>query len=81
MKLKNIIAAVQDILQGNTSADPKRIAALEDLMAKLDVKESKVRRKLKKAQTAEERAKYERKLTIVRAQREKGQKALASMSG
>jgi len=80
MKLNNIIAAVQDILQGNKSADPKRKAALEDLMAKLEKKESKVRRKLKKAGTAEERAKYERKLAIVRAQREKGEKALGTMS-
>jgi len=80
MKLNDIIASVQDLLQGEKSSDPKRKAALEDLMAKLEKKETKVRRKLKKAETAEERAKYERKLTIVRAQREKGEKALGTLS-
>lgn len=80
MKLNKLIDAVQELLQGGKSADPKRKAALEDLIAKLEKKESKVQRKLKKAETAEERAKCERKLTIVRAQREKGEKALDSMS-
>ena len=80
MKLHKLIDAVQDILQGEKSADPKRKSALEDLMAKLEKKESKVRRKLKKAETAEERTKLERKLAIVRAQRQKGEKALGTMS-
>ncbi|HMB75533.1 MAG TPA: hypothetical protein VKN76_03980 [Kiloniellaceae bacterium] len=80
MKLNKLIDAVQDILQGEKSADPKRKSALEDLMAKLEKKESKVRRKLKKAETAEERTKLERKLAIVRAQRQKGEKALGTMS-
>lgn len=80
MKLNKLIDAVQDLLQGEKSANPERKAALEELLTKLEKKESKVQRKLKKAETAEDRAKYERKLTIVRAQREKGEKALGTMS-
>lgn len=80
MKLNKLIDAVQDLLQGGKSANPERKAALEELLTKLEKKESKVQRKLKKAETAEDRAKYERKLTIVRAQREKGEKTLGTMS-
>jgi hypothetical protein len=80
MKLEKIIAAAQDLIHGNASEDPKRKAALEELMVKLDKKKAKLRKKLKKAETAAERADYERKLKIVVAQREKGKKVLAAMS-
>lgn len=80
MKLNKLIDAVQEILRGEKLTDPKRKSALEDLMAKLEKKESKVQRKLKKAKTAEERTKLERKLAIVRAQRQKGENALGTMS-
>lgn len=76
MKLKKIAEALQDVLQKKVSGHPKRREALKELVEKLEGKETKVRRKLKKADDAQERAKYERKLKIVQAQREKGEEAL-----
>jgi len=80
MKLKEIVAVLQDLFDSNESQDPKRKAALEELMAKLKKKETKLRRKLNNADSAEDKAKYARKLKIVVAQQEKGKEALGAMT-
>ncbi len=77
MKTKRIIAALQDLLDGDGAGGAKRHEALEKLVGKLKKKEVKLRARIAEAETDDDRERFESKLVVNLKQQKKGAKALS----
>jgi len=81
MKTKKLISTLQSLLDGDKRESRRQQEELQRLLEELEQKESKFQYKLASADTDDEREKYQRKIAIVAAQREKGNQALAEIEG
>jgi Skp family chaperone for outer membrane proteins len=81
MKTKKLISTLQSLLDGDKRESRRQQEELQRLLEELEQKESKFQYKLASAATDDEREKYQRKIAIVAAQREKGNQALAEIEG
>ena len=79
MGIEKIAERLQDVLGSSGAKKKKRIAAIEDLLARLEKKHARISKKLEKVDSKKEKKKLERKLKMCHAQCNKGKKALAEL--
>ncbi len=78
MKTHTIVKHLQELLEED-GKKRDRIKAIEKLLNRLDDKGEKYAKKIKHADSKKEKAKFERKLTVCKAQRKKGKSVLAEL--
>ena len=76
MGIEKIAARLKDVLSSSSAKKKKRIAAIEDLLGRLEKKHSRITKKLEKSDSKKEKKNLERKLKMCNAQCSKGKKAL-----
>ncbi len=79
MGLDKIIKNLQKILDTKKSRESKRIDAVEDLLARLEKKIVKFRKKLEESDSDKEKAKLKRRIKVCKAQLKKGRAALQEL--
>jgi len=79
MGIEKIAERLKSVLDSSGAKKKKRIAAIENLMARLEKKHSRISKKLEKTDSKKEVKKLERKLKMCNAQCSKGKEALAKL--
>lgn len=78
MKTKKLLVRIAEVLSGEASRKKREAAALTKLIDKLKAKEEELAQKRKEADDEEKTAKLEKKIALLKAQREKGEELLAA---
>ncbi|MBZ0217877.1 MAG: hypothetical protein K8F25_15065 [Fimbriimonadaceae bacterium] len=81
MKFHKIAKELSRFFETDDSRQKEQVDAVRELLQNLWKKEKEYRTKLETAKSDKKRAKYERKLKLCLAHREKGEKALQKLSG
>jgi len=79
MKTKRLLEKIAELLSPEARRKKREIAALEKLCKKLKEKEEELAGKVKEAGDDAKRAKLRKKIVLLAAQREKGEKILADL--
>ncbi len=79
MKTTTKVEHLQTLIEADDGKKRERIKAIEKLLDKLDEKESKYGKKLKHAVGKKEKEKYDRKLSVCKAQIKKGKAVLKEL--
>ena len=79
MKTRKLLAKIGKLLEGGTQSKGPDLASLEELLVRLDEKETKLTAKLAGEDDEDRAAKLRTKIKLLRAQRKKGREAIESM--
>lgn len=81
MKTQKLVKRLQELLDSDQRSQNRQIEALEKVVDELEQKERHFCEKLLHEESDEKRLKFERKIAICQAQREKGIAALNEFRG